>query len=59
MQACPSDSIVFGDLLDPESAVSKMEKDGRKFEVLENVGSRPSVFYMTKVWNRDGDNTTI
>lgn len=52
-QACPTDAIIFGDLLDPESKAAKMEKDGRKFEVLENTGSRPSVFYMTKVWNRE------
>jgi MoCo/4Fe-4S cofactor protein with predicted Tat translocation signal len=58
-QACPSDAIIFGDLLNVESQVSKMEKDGRKFEVLENVGSRPSVFYMTKVWNRDDANAHI
>lgn len=59
MQACPTDAIVFGDILNPESAVAKMEKDGRKFEVLEVVGSRPSVFYMTKVWNRDDANAHI
>ncbi len=58
-QACPTDAIIFGDLLDVNSQVSKMEQDGRKFEVLENVGSRPSVFYMTKVWNRDDANATI
>ncbi len=53
MQACPTDAIIFGDLLDPESMAAKMEQDGRKFEMLEATGSRPSVFYMTKVWNRD------
>jgi molybdopterin-containing oxidoreductase family iron-sulfur binding subunit len=51
-QSCPADSIVFGDLNDPNSAVSKMNADSRKFEVLEEVGTQPSVFYMTKVWNR-------
>lgn len=53
MQACPTDAIIFGDLLDENSMAAKMEKDGRKFEMLETTGSRPSVFYMTKVWNRD------
>lgn len=52
-QACPTDAIIFGDVLNPESLVAKLEKDGRKFEVLEVTGSRPSVFYLTKVWNRD------
>lgn len=59
MQACPTDAIIFGDLLDPNSKAANMEKDGRKFEVLEVVGSRPSVFYMTKVWNRDDANAHI
>ncbi len=59
MQACPTDAIVFGDILNPESQVAKMEQDGRKFEVLEVVGSRPSVFYMTKVWNRDDANAHV
>jgi Fe-S-cluster-containing dehydrogenase component/anaerobic selenocysteine-containing dehydrogenase len=52
-QACPTDAIIFGDVLNSESLVAKLEKDGRKFEVLEATGSRPSVFYLTKVWNRD------
>lgn len=59
MQACPTDAIVFGDILNPESQVAKMEQDGRKFEVLEVTGSRPSVFYMTKVWNRDDANAHV
>lgn len=59
MQACPTDAIVFGDILDAESMAAKMEKDGRKFEVLEVTGSRPSVFYMTKVWNREDVNAHI
>lgn len=59
MQACPTDAIIFGDLMDSESKVAKMEKDGRKFEVLEVTGSRPSVFYMTKVWNREDVNEHI
>lgn len=58
-QACPTDAIIFGDLLDVNSIAAQREKDGRKFEVLENVGSRPSVFYMTKVWNRDDANAHI
>jgi MoCo/4Fe-4S cofactor protein with predicted Tat translocation signal len=52
-QSCPTQAIWFGDLNDENSAVAQMEKDGRKFELLEVVGARPSVFYMTKVWNRE------
>jgi molybdopterin-containing oxidoreductase family iron-sulfur binding subunit len=52
-QACPTNAITFGDLNDPKSAVSKLTADDRKFEMLEVLNTRPSVFYLTKVWNRD------
>jgi molybdopterin-containing oxidoreductase family iron-sulfur binding subunit len=52
-QTCPTNAITFGDLNDMKSMVSEMEKDGRKFEMLEETGVRPSVFYLTKVWNRE------
>lgn len=58
-QACPTQAIWFGDLNDPNSAVAAMEKDGRKFELLEVVGTRPSVFYMTKVWNREEESAHV
>ncbi len=54
-QSCPTNAIIFGDLNDENSEIIKWEQDGRKFEVLEVVGVRPSVFYMTKVWNREAE----
>ncbi len=58
-QSCPADAITFGDLNDIKSAVSAMEQDGRKFEMLEETGVRPSVFYLTKVWNREDENAHL
>ncbi|CAN5395005.1 TAT-variant-translocated molybdopterin oxidoreductase [soil metagenome] len=58
-QSCPTNAITFGDLNDIKSAVSELEKDGRKFEMLEELGVRPSVFYLTKVWNREDENEHI
>ncbi|TND09603.1 MAG: molybdopterin oxidoreductase, iron-sulfur binding subunit [Bacteroidetes bacterium] len=52
-QSCPTNAIVFGDINDETSLIAQMLHDGRKFEVMEQVGARPSVFYMTKVWNRE------
>ncbi|HLG02322.1 MAG TPA: 4Fe-4S dicluster domain-containing protein, partial [Bacteroidia bacterium] len=52
-QACPTNAITFGDLNDTNSNVSKLFNDDRKFEMLEVIGTRPSVFYLAKVWNRD------
>ncbi|GAB4136088.1 MAG: TAT-variant-translocated molybdopterin oxidoreductase [Bacteroidia bacterium] len=58
-QACPTNAITFGDINNPESEVAKMEKDGRKYELLEVVGVKPSVFYMTKVWNREDEKAHV
>lgn len=45
-QACPAGAIVFGDLNDPESTVSKLEKSPRAFRLLEEIGTRPKVIYL-------------
>ncbi len=51
--ACPTDAIVFGDVNDDSSQVSKLEKDIRKYEVLEEVGTKPNVFYHVKIKNKN------
>src|SRR5262249_45673759 len=51
-QVCPAEAIVFGDLADPESRVSKLSRNSRRYRVLEEVGTRPNVSYLTKVKNR-------
>jgi molybdopterin-containing oxidoreductase family iron-sulfur binding subunit len=50
-QACPSDAIVFGDMNDPESKISKMLKENRKYHLLEHLHTLPSVTYLNKVNN--------
>ena len=45
-QSCPAEAIVFGDLNDPESAVSREVESPRAFRLLEDVGTRPKVFYL-------------
>ena len=50
-QACPADALVFGDLNDPESKVSRMFKDERNYHLLEELHTLPSVGYLTKVRN--------
>lgn len=50
--ACPTNAIVFGDINDAEAAVTRLKKDKRKYEVLEEVGTKPNVFYHVKVRNR-------
>jgi molybdopterin-containing oxidoreductase family iron-sulfur binding subunit len=51
-QSCPTNAIIFGDLNDEESAVTKLRKeDERNFYVLEEIGTKPAVSYLTKVRN--------
>ncbi len=54
--ACPTNAITFGDLSNADSAISKLraqEKDGRNYFVLEEIGVKPSVSYLTKVRNSE------
>jgi len=48
-QACPADAIVFGDLNDHGSTVARRQNDPRFYHVLEEVGTRPGVGYLTKL----------
>jgi Fe-S-cluster-containing dehydrogenase component len=54
-QTCPTHAITFGDLNNPESAVSKLHQDERVYKVLDDVGVQPTVFYLTKVRNDKGE----
>jgi MoCo/4Fe-4S cofactor protein with predicted Tat translocation signal len=51
MQACPAGAIVFGNLNDKNSRVSKLLEDPRKYNLLEELHTLPSIGYLTKVWN--------
>ncbi len=53
-QSCPTNAITFGDMLDPESRVSKLiarEQGERAFHVLEELNTQPNVTYLTKIRN--------
>jgi MoCo/4Fe-4S cofactor protein with predicted Tat translocation signal len=53
-QACPTNAIVFGDLNNEDSAVAKLRKDNdRNYFILEEIGIKPTVSYLTKVRNSD------
>jgi MoCo/4Fe-4S cofactor protein with predicted Tat translocation signal len=67
--ACTSGAIVFGDMNDPESRISKLlgiskdEKGAaasdkkvanpRAYRVLEEIGVKPNIFYLTKIRNKE------
>jgi anaerobic selenocysteine-containing dehydrogenase/Fe-S-cluster-containing dehydrogenase component len=48
-QACPSDAIVFGNVVDPSSRVAALKKDPRGYRVLEEVNTRSAITYLAKV----------
>ncbi len=52
-QSCPAGAIVFGDINDPNSRVSKLAAGGRSYKVLEELNVRPSVAYQRVVRNRE------
>jgi molybdopterin-containing oxidoreductase family iron-sulfur binding subunit len=66
--ACSTGAIVFGDMNNPESHISKLLKiesdpkrpygidkkigNPRAYRVLEDIGVKPNIFYLTKIKNR-------
>jgi molybdopterin-containing oxidoreductase family iron-sulfur binding subunit len=56
-EACPSQAITFGNLLDPESVPNKSRKSGRNYLLLADLNTYPAINYLARATfnvNRDG-----
>jgi molybdopterin-containing oxidoreductase family iron-sulfur binding subunit len=50
-QACPGEAIVFGNLADPDSKVSRLHRSERRYDLLHELGTKPRTAYLVRVRN--------
>jgi molybdopterin-containing oxidoreductase family iron-sulfur binding subunit len=56
-QACPTEAIVFGNVNDSKSGISKIRQDNehRLYHVLEELHVLPNISYLAKVRNQESE----
>jgi molybdopterin-containing oxidoreductase family iron-sulfur binding subunit len=54
-QACPTEAIVFGDLADPKSRISRLHEDRRSYDLLPELYTKPRNKFLARVRNPNPD----
>ena len=54
-QTCPTDAIMFGDFNNSESEIAEAMNNERGYRVLEELNTRSSIVYWSKLRNREGE----
>ncbi|MCC7308060.1 MAG: 4Fe-4S dicluster domain-containing protein [Acidobacteria bacterium] len=52
-QACPTEAIVFGDLNDPDSRVTRLKREATNYGLLAELNTRPRTTYLATVRDRN------
>ena len=48
VEACPAGAMYFGDLENPDSNVAQLARSPRLFRLLEELGTRPKIMYLSE-----------
>lgn len=54
-QACPTEAIIFGDVIDPDTKVSRRKASSRDYSLLEEANTWPRTTYLARIDETRGD----